>query len=96
MAIIPISLLWINLEAIMLFMGQYKQITAMAAIYCNYSLPDLAINTLLQHLRVYLRSKGTSDVVYFCARAVSCVLELFFRGGDEARSSRSCYGFSAD
>lgn len=56
-AVIPISLLWVNLEAIMLFMGQDREITAMAATYCIYSLPDLLTNTLLQPLRVYLRSQ---------------------------------------
>ncbi|KAL0323383.1 UNVERIFIED_CONTAM: protein DETOXIFICATION 54 [Sesamum angustifolium] len=34
LAIIPISVLWVNLESIMLFMGQDKDITSMAAVYC--------------------------------------------------------------
>ncbi|KAL3845596.1 hypothetical protein ACJIZ3_002999 [Penstemon smallii] len=66
LAIIPISLLWINLESIMLFMGQDKDITSMAAIYCIYSLPDLLTNTLLQPLRVYLRSQGVTKPQMWC------------------------------
>lgn len=66
LAIIPISLLWINLQSIMLFMGQDKDITSMAAIYCIYSLPDLLTNTLLQPLRVFLRSQGVTKPQMWC------------------------------
>lgn len=66
LAIIPISLLWINLESIMLFMCQDKEITSVAATYCIYSLPDLATNTLLQPLRVYLRSQGVTKPQMWC------------------------------
>lgn len=66
LAIIPISVLWINLEAIMLFLGQDKDITSMAATYCLYSLPDLLTNTLLQPLRVYLRSQGVTKPQMWC------------------------------
>ncbi|XP_051149767.1 protein DETOXIFICATION 54-like isoform X2 [Andrographis paniculata] len=65
-AIIPISLLWINLQPIMLFMGQDKDITSMAATYCIYSLPDLLTNTLLHPLRVYLRSQGVTKPQMWC------------------------------
>ncbi|CAA3020670.1 DETOXIFICATION 54 [Olea europaea subsp. europaea] len=66
LAIIPISFLWINLESIMIFMGQDKDITLMAAKYCIYSLPDLLTNTLLQPLRVYLRSQGVTKPQMWC------------------------------
>lgn len=66
LAIIPISLLWINLESIMLFLGQDIEITKMAATYCLYSLPDLLTNTLLQPLRVYLRSQGVTRPQMWC------------------------------
>ncbi|KAG8378380.1 hypothetical protein BUALT_Bualt08G0131500 [Buddleja alternifolia] len=66
LAIIPIGLLWINLEPIMLCMGQDSEITSMAAIYCIYSLPDLLINTFLQPLRVYLRSQGVTKPQMWC------------------------------
>ncbi|KAK7271009.1 hypothetical protein RJT34_26586 [Clitoria ternatea] len=67
MAIIPISLLWLNLEKIMLFMGQDSAITEMAAIYCFYSLPDLLTNTLLQPLRVFLRSQKVTKPMMYCS-----------------------------
>jgi MATE family multidrug resistance protein len=67
MAIIPISLLWLNLEKIMLFMGQDSKITEMAAIYCFYSLPDLFTNTLLQPLRVFLRSQKVIKPMMYCS-----------------------------
>ncbi|KAH6763697.1 MATE efflux family protein [Perilla frutescens var. hirtella] len=66
LAIIPIGLLWINLEPIMLFMGQDREITSMAATYCLYSLPDLLTNTLMQPLRVYLRSQGVTKPQMWC------------------------------
>ncbi|VFQ97915.1 unnamed protein product [Cuscuta campestris] len=66
LAIIPISLLWVNLEPIMLFMSQDKDITSTAATYCLYSLPDLLSNTLLQPLRVYLRSQGVTKPQMWC------------------------------
>ncbi|XP_076919870.1 protein DETOXIFICATION 54-like [Bidens hawaiensis] len=66
-AIIPISVLWLNLEPIMLFMGQDAAITSMAATYCVYSLPDLVTNCFLQPLRVYLRSQGVTKPVMWCS-----------------------------
>ena len=66
-AIVPISLLWLNLERIMLFMGQDRAITAMAATYCFYSLPDLLTNTLLQPLRVFLRSQKVTKPMMYCS-----------------------------
>ncbi|XP_010256297.1 PREDICTED: protein DETOXIFICATION 54 [Nelumbo nucifera] len=66
-ASIPISFLWMNLEGIMIFMGQDRDITAMAATYCIYSLPDLLTNTLLQPLRVYLRSQGVTKPMMYCS-----------------------------
>lgn len=66
LASIPISLLWINLESIMLFLGQDVEITKMAAIYCIYSLPDLLTNTLMQPLKVYLRSQGVTKPQMWC------------------------------
>ncbi|XP_051139058.1 protein DETOXIFICATION 54-like [Andrographis paniculata] len=66
MAIIPIGVLWINLESIMVFMGQDREITSIAATYCIYSIPDLLTNTLLQPLRVYLRSQRVTKPQMWC------------------------------
>ena len=67
LAIIPISLLWVNMETIMVSMGQDKHITAMAATYCIYSLPDLLTNTLMQPLRVFLRSQRVTKPMMYCS-----------------------------
>jgi MATE family multidrug resistance protein len=67
LAIIPISLLWVNMESIMVSMGQDKHITAMAATYCIYSLPDLLTNTLMQPLRVFLRSQRVTKPMMYCS-----------------------------
>ncbi|XP_062098698.1 protein DETOXIFICATION 54 [Humulus lupulus] len=68
-AAIPISLLWLNLERIMIGMGQDKAITSMAATYCLYSLPDLLTNSLLQPLRVFLRSQQAVKPMMYCTMA---------------------------
>lgn len=67
LSIIPISILWLNLEPIMLYMGQDITITSTAATYCIYSLPDLLTNCLLQPLRVYLRSQGVTKPMMYCS-----------------------------
>ncbi|KAI3726543.1 hypothetical protein L1987_66341 [Smallanthus sonchifolius] len=66
MAVIPISLFWLNLEPIMLLMGHDATITSMAATYCIYSLPDLLTNCLLQPLRD-LRSQGVTKPMMWCS-----------------------------
>ncbi|KAM7266322.1 hypothetical protein ACFE04_004219 [Oxalis oulophora] len=65
-AILPISVLWFNMENLMVSMGQDKSITAMAAVYTMYSLPDLLTNTLLQPLRVFLRSQQITKPMMWC------------------------------
>ncbi|XP_062022032.1 protein DETOXIFICATION 54 [Rosa rugosa] len=67
LAALPISMLWLNLERIMVFAGQDKAITGMAATYCLYSLPDLLTNTLLQPLRVFLRSQKVTKPQMYCS-----------------------------
>lgn len=65
-ATIPIGFLWLNLDNIMVFLGQDQQITSMAAIYCIYSLPDLLTNTLLQPLKIFLRSQKDTKPMMYC------------------------------
>ncbi|KAF5791275.1 putative multi antimicrobial extrusion protein [Helianthus annuus] len=67
LAIIPIGFLWLNVERILLFMGQDADIAIMAAKYCMYSVPDLLTNCLLQPLRVYLRSQGVTKPQMWCS-----------------------------
>jgi MATE family multidrug resistance protein len=74
-ACIPISLLWINLQEILLQLGQDSEITKVATIYCLYSLPDLLTNSLLQPLRVYLRSQGITTPM-MCCSALAVLLHI--------------------
>ncbi|KAK4805104.1 hypothetical protein SAY86_004921 [Trapa natans] len=67
--IVPIGILWVNLEPIMVFLGQDRAITATAATFCLYSLPDLLTNTLLQPLRVFLRSQRVTKPMMYCSLA---------------------------
>ncbi|KAK9758198.1 hypothetical protein RND81_01G214600 [Saponaria officinalis] len=65
-SIVPISFLWVNLGPILRVLGQDLEVTAMAELYCFYSLPDLITNSILQPLRVYLRSQGVSHPQMWC------------------------------
>ncbi|XP_020104258.1 protein DETOXIFICATION 54 [Ananas comosus] len=69
LAALPISLLWINLRPILLFLRQDPALTAAAASYCFFSLPDLLTNAFLQPLRVFLRSQGVTAPMAFCSAA---------------------------
>ncbi|KAJ1253737.1 hypothetical protein BS78_K201600 [Paspalum vaginatum] len=55
---LPLSALWINMSKILVFLGQDREITALAQDYILYSLPDLFSFSLIHPLRVYLRSQG--------------------------------------
>ncbi|KAG2727035.1 hypothetical protein I3760_01G141800 [Carya illinoinensis] len=61
-----IGLLWVNLEPLMLSLRQNPDITRVASLYCRFSVPDLIANSLLQPLRIYLRSKGTTWPLMWC------------------------------
>ncbi|KAK8960660.1 MATE efflux family protein 5 [Platanthera guangdongensis] len=79
MASIPISFLWLNLGPILIFLRQDPAITAVAASYCLFSLPDLLTNTFLQPLRVFLRSQGITKPMAACsAAAVALHIPLSF------------------
>ena len=66
-ACIPISILWVNLEEILLALKQNSNITKVARIYCLYSLPDLLAQSLLQPLKIYLKSQGLAAPVTWCS-----------------------------
>ncbi|KAJ0969501.1 hypothetical protein J5N97_022378 [Dioscorea zingiberensis] len=65
----PIALLWLHLGPILVYLGQDPAITAAAADYALYALPDLLTNTLLQPLRVFLRSQGITRPMASCSAA---------------------------
>lgn len=66
LASIPIALLWVNLQAIMLWLGQDPETTRVAGLYCLFALPDLLANSFLHPIRVYMRSKATLQPLLWC------------------------------
>ncbi|KAK9285805.1 hypothetical protein L1049_025006 [Liquidambar formosana] len=54
---IPISLLWLNVEPILLFCGQDPEISSIASTYLAFSLPDLFFQSLINPLKIYLRTQ---------------------------------------
>ncbi|KAF7812049.1 protein DETOXIFICATION 54 [Senna tora] len=75
LATIPISLLWLNLEPIMLFLGQDRSITSVAATHCFYTLPDLLTVAVLQPLRVFLASQKETKPMFYCS-VIALILHL--------------------
>ncbi|KAL1212903.1 Protein DETOXIFICATION 55 [Cardamine amara subsp. amara] len=75
LASLPISLLWLNLQPLMLMLRQQQDITRVASLYCSFSLPDLLANSFLHPLRIYLRCKGTTWPLMWCT-LVSVLLHL--------------------
>ncbi|KAG5006012.1 hypothetical protein AAZX31_09G042000 [Glycine max] len=65
-ASLPISLLWLKLEPLMLWLHQNPEITKVASVYCFFSIPDLIANSFLHPIRIYLRSKGTTWPLLWC------------------------------
>ncbi|RCV21988.1 hypothetical protein SEVIR_4G151900v4 [Setaria viridis] len=55
---LPLSALWLNMSKILVFLGQDREITALAQEYVIFSLPDLLSFSIIHPLRVYLRSQG--------------------------------------
>ncbi|XP_010278542.1 PREDICTED: protein DETOXIFICATION 49-like [Nelumbo nucifera] len=88
---VPISLLWINMERILVFFGQDEDIAREAQSYILFSLPDLFLQSLLHPLRIYLRSQSITLPLTYCAALaillhipinylLVCVLNLGIRG----------------
>lgn len=55
---IPITLLWLNVEPILLFCGQSPAITAVASTYLSFSLPILVFQSFLNPIKIYLRTQN--------------------------------------
>lgn len=64
---IPIAVLWCNMERILIFCGQDREISMEAQSFILYSLPDLVAQSLLHPLRIYLRSQSVTMPLTFCA-----------------------------
>ncbi|CAN7119059.1 hypothetical protein BRARA_C04633 [Brassica rapa] len=69
---IPISLLWLNVDKILISFGQKEDISYIAKRYLIYLLPDLPVLSLLCPLKAYLSSQGvTLPIMYTTAAATS-------------------------
>ncbi|KAK9038763.1 hypothetical protein V6N11_023618 [Hibiscus sabdariffa] len=60
LACLPISVLWLNIEPILLFCGQDPVISSVASTYLALSLPDLLFQCLINPLRIYLRTQNVT------------------------------------
>ncbi|KAL5991283.1 hypothetical protein ACLOJK_012190 [Asimina triloba] len=75
LATIPISLLWVNMEPALLWLGQDPTITSTARIYIKYLVPDLLAQALLQPLRIFLRTQSLTTPLTISA-AFALLLHL--------------------
>jgi MATE family multidrug resistance protein len=57
LACIPISFLWLHFEPILVFWGQNPTISSIATTYLAFSLPDLLFQSLVNPLKIYLRTQ---------------------------------------
>ncbi|KAJ1694855.1 hypothetical protein LUZ63_011553 [Rhynchospora breviuscula] len=64
-ASIPISLLWLNVDKILIHFGQQREIARLAKRYIIFLLPDLVITSLLSPLKAYLSSQGITLPILF-------------------------------
>ncbi|KAJ8770608.1 hypothetical protein K2173_021255 [Erythroxylum novogranatense] len=64
---IPISLLWLNCEPILVFCGQDPKISSVASTYLAFLLPDLLLQSLINPLKIYLRTQNITLPLIFSA-----------------------------
>ncbi|XP_057450571.1 protein DETOXIFICATION 53 [Lotus japonicus] len=78
---IPISLLWLNMEPILLMLGQDPQVTKVAQVYMIFSIPELLAQAHLNPLRTFLRTQGITTPVTItacCAAMLHLPINYFF------------------
>ncbi|GAB4846992.1 hypothetical protein Ancab_026004 [Ancistrocladus abbreviatus] len=54
---VPISLLWLNVEPILILVGQEPTISTVASTYLAYAFPHLIVLCIIHPLRIYLRAQ---------------------------------------
>lgn len=57
-ACLPISVLWLNIEPILIFCGQDPVVSSVASTYLAFSLPDLLFQSLINPIRIHLRTQN--------------------------------------
>ncbi|GAV86358.1 MatE domain-containing protein [Cephalotus follicularis] len=71
LACIPIALLWLNFQPILLFCGQDPIISSIASTYLAFSLPGLFFQSVINPLKIYLRTQNiTSPLIVSAAFAL--------------------------
>ncbi|PIN20637.1 putative membrane protein, predicted efflux pump [Handroanthus impetiginosus] len=79
-AALPISLLWLNMEPILLWLGQDENIAAVAKIYIKYSIPELIAQAHFHPLRTFLRTQNINrplTVSVIGAMVLHCPINYF-------------------
>ncbi|KAF9597689.1 hypothetical protein IFM89_021167 [Coptis chinensis] len=80
LATIPISLLWLNMEELLLWSGQDPDITSVAKVYITFSIPDLLGQANFYPLRIFLRSQCLTKpitIASFCAIVLHLPINYF-------------------
>ncbi|KAM7280663.1 hypothetical protein ACFE04_007797 [Oxalis oulophora] len=72
---IPISFMWLNMEKILLYCGQDKEISSTAQTFILFSIPDLFFLSLLHPLRIYLRTQNITLPLTYCS-AISVLFHI--------------------
>jgi len=72
---IPISLLWLNLDKVLVQFGQQRDIAYLAKQYATYLLPDLVITSFLCPFKVYLSSQEVTLPTLFSS-AIGLVFHI--------------------
>lgn len=67
LTVIPISLLWLNMEAILLWLSQDRNITSVVKIFVTYCVPDLLAQVLVHPLRILLRTQNVTTSITLSA-----------------------------
>uniref|UniRef100_K7MM63 Polysaccharide biosynthesis protein C-terminal domain-containing protein n=1 Tax=Glycine max TaxID=3847 RepID=K7MM63_SOYBN len=64
---ITISILWLNIEPVLLFCGQNPTISSIATTYLGFSLPDLIFTSLIISFKIFLRTQDVTLPFMFSA-----------------------------
>lgn len=79
---LPVGLLWLNVESFLIYLGQDRAISKVAGTYLLFLMPDLVATSLLEPLRIYLRSQCITKPMMACsaiAVALHVPINVFLR-----------------
>ncbi|KAE9607780.1 putative multi antimicrobial extrusion protein [Lupinus albus] len=75
LACIPISILWLNFKPFILLYGQNSAITSIAITYLIFSIPDLFFQSIINPLKIFLRTQNLTLALLFSA-AVALLVHI--------------------